>query len=302
MKDIKKIFAIEIVFLLLIIAVDVVVVARENESRPLVSPIPERILGINVEGPAATLNEQEITRGGVWPKIAALSPSPTPSETSNPQRTLSKNSYSVAVFGDSMEDTMGTNLDYLNTSLRKKYPGVNFSFYNYGIGSQNVDDGLNRVCQKFDYKDRHYPSLCDLKPDVLIVGSFAYNPFSPYDRNRHWLRLANLVEGLRNVSGNIYLLAEIAPLKQNFGLGPAGINWQRDAAVQQSVHINEQLKNAVGLAGSLGIPLIDAYDATINVISQEGNRGYVNPGDGIHPSVSGHIFMADLMADKISIQ
>ena len=300
MKDIKKIFVIEVIVLLFLIMADTAVMVKENNSKPLMSPIPERILGINIEGPAATLDLQGKTRGGEWPKIDVTQSVPV--EINTPSKLLSKNSYSVAVFGDSMEDTMGTNLDYLNASLRKKYPGISFSFYNYGIGSQNVDDGLNRVCQKFDYKDRHYPSLCDLKPDVLIVGSFAYNPFSPYDRNRHWLRLANLVEDLKGISGNIYLLAEIAPLKQNFGLGPVGIDWQRDAAIQQSMHINEQLKNAVGLAGSLGVPLIDAYDATINAISQEGNKEYVNPGDGIHPSVSGHIFMADLMANKILIQ
>lgn len=220
---------------------------------------------------------------------------PTVIPTIEPTTNLTKSSYTIAIFGDSMEDTMGDNLEYLSQSLKNKYPQTSFHFYNYGIGAENVEAGIARLSQELHYQSRNYPSLTSLKPDILIIGSFAYNPFAPYDRDRHWLKLSELVQNAKNISAKVYILAEIAPLRSNFGQGPNGVNWPADVAYTHSGHIIEQLENAVGLSRSLNVPLINAF------YPSRDTTGYVNPSDGIHPSVSGHQFTADIITQTIQL-
>src|SRR3989344_7760281 len=121
-----------------------------------------------------------------------LKPSPILSEASASAR-LSKSAYTIAIFGDSMADTMGENLEYLQKSLKSKYSRTSFNLYNYGIGGQNVADGLARFGSAFSYQSRSYPPITQIKADVIIVGSFAYNPFASHDKQRHLELLARLV-------------------------------------------------------------------------------------------------------------
>lgn len=224
-------------------------------------------------------------------------PSPLPTQQITPTKipipTLPKSEYSIAIIGDSMVDTMGERLEYLEKELKKKYPQTNFKLYNYGIGSETVEMGLNRLDKEFNYQDRHYPALSQVKPDILIVASFAYNPFFPYDRNKHWLLLASLIEKAKTISPQVYTLAEIAPVGSKFGQGPHGVNWSQDTALTHSNRIIEQLENIIGLSRNLNVTLIDAFYPSQNSNSAYGKKEYVNSDDGIHPSVTGHQFMAE---------
>ncbi len=220
---------------------------------------------------------------------------PSPIPTSVPEKSHVKNAYSIAVYGDSMVDTMGERLEYLEHSLKRLYPNVNFTLYNYGIGAQHVETGLGRWNSRLDYQDRHYPSIVEVKLDIIIIGSFAYNPFSPYDRDRHWIGLTKLVQQAQTLSPNVYMLTEIAPLRSNFGKGPMGVNYDTDTAYTHSGWIVEQLENVIGLSKALHVPLIDVFDAS------KGHPEYTNPSDGIHPSVSGHEFTADIIANSIEL-
>lgn len=213
-----------------------------------------------------------------------------------------KTSYSIAIYGDSMVDTMGEQLEHLQTSLKKRYPNIIFHYYNYGIGSQNAEEGLKRFHQAFDYKTRHFPAISSLKPDIIIIGSFAYNPPFPYDRDKHWNGLKELLKLAKNTEADVYMLAEIAPLKSGFGKGPNGVNWPEPQAKEHSQHITELLENAVYIAQDhLKIPLINVYFQTA-IDGKFGNKNYVNPSDGIHPSVAGHQLMAEMIAAKIKLR
>lgn len=222
--------------------------------------------------------------------------SPTPTPTPKP----AKNKYIIALFGDSMIDTMGENSEYLQKSLNKRYPEVRFNLYNYGIGGQNVSLGLARFDKPFSNRDRNYPPISELNADIIIIGSFAYNPFSPHNRDKHWLTLTKLVDEAKKTGVGVYLLAEIAPLKIGFGRGPNGINWPENLAREQARHIVEQLENTVALAETLEVPLIDAFSQS-QVDGKFGNPNYVDSHDGIHPSKLGHMFMADLIAETLKL-
>lgn len=222
-----------------------------------------------------------------------ITPTPIPLPSPEPTRTPRQKSYKIAVFGDSMIDTMGGDLSYLKDALVKKYRSTKFELYNYGQGAQNVEEGLQRFSKPFSYDGRNYPSISQLGADIIIIGSFAYNPFSPHDRDRHWLTLTKLVEETKKTGADVYMLAEIAPLRADFGKGPNGVNWSYPTTFEHSERIIQHLENSVALAEILNVNLINIFEKSIVSNQKEGKREYVNPSDGIHPSVEGNKFTAD---------
>jgi len=234
------------------------------------------------------------------PPIQAVSAIPTPVL---PLPTPLKKSYKIAVFGDSMVDTMGEVMEYLEHSLKARYPTTQFTLYNYGQGSQNVEDGLSRFYNEFNYKDRHYPSLVAVQPDILIIGSFAYNPFSPNDQELYKKLYKKLLLRSRNIANDVYMLTEIAPLRSEFGQGPNGVNWDVPTSYEHSGWIVSGLENSLLVAKELDIPTINVFQLTLlNPQTKEGMKKYVNPSDGIHPSVAGHEFIADTIASTILLR
>lgn len=243
--------------------------------------------------------------------IPTSTPSPTPLptgvpadiETSSPTPVKTKKeSYTIAVYGDSMVDTMGENMEYLTIVLKNKYPKTEFKLYNYGIGSENVADGINRFSDIFNYQTRHYPSLPSLKPDIIILGSFAYNPYFPYDRKKYSTDLTQLLKKVKKITSDVYLLAEIAPLKKNFGVGKNGVNWPSDKAYEHATQIIDNLETAKEVAKILDTPIIDVFSQTQINAEKEGDKKYVNPDDGIHPSVEGHQFTAEKISEALKLQ
>lgn len=224
----------------------------------------------------------------------------TPEPTAYPQPP--RKEYSIAIYGDSMVDTMGERLEYLEHELLERYPETSFRLYNYGVGSQNIHDGLERWNKPLRHMDRSYPAITELKPDIIIVGSFAYNVLVPHDRNAHWLGYTELVQRAQRQSSQVYMLAEIAPMRRGFGFGPNGVNWEPSTAWSHTEKIIEQLENVLGLSRTLQVPLIDAYTPSLQEGAKEGKRELVNPSDNIHPSVEGHKFIAKIIADVIELR
>ncbi len=239
------------------------------------------------------------------------SPNPSASQSATPKATPATNSaitlkqpnkasYTIAAFGDSMVDTMGENLDYLEKNLKTKYPKTTFKMYNYGIGSQNIVEGSNRFHNPFSYKTRNYPPIDQINPDIIILGSFSYNPLTPHDRTIHKQKLESLINEARQTKAQVYVLAEIAPLRSGFGRGPGGIDWQEEMIQTQVEHILEQLDDTVSTANSQNVYLINAYKAS-RTDGRYGNRIYVSSHDGIHPSIEGQIFVANQIGSILKL-
>lgn len=236
--------------------------------------------------------------------ISTSTPKPTviptkiPTKTPTPTLTLKKNSYAIALYGDSMIDTMYEHQNALLSYFKKKYPQVSFTVYNYGIGGENAEKGLSRFDNSFSNRERVYPPVSQIQADVFIIGTFAYNPFDPHDKNKHYLLLKQLLQKAKTVSGAVYLLAEIAPLKTGFGKGERGVNWPENVAYEHSLRIIEQLEGGIAAAKTEGVPIIDVYHLSQQE-GQFGNPVYVNSGDGIHPSSEGHALTAETIAKTI---
>jgi lysophospholipase L1-like esterase len=206
--------------------------------------------------------------------------------------------FTIAIFGDSMVDTMGTGLPYLDNFLKNYYPQSSFKLLNYGIGAENVVAAQQRFGGSFSYKDRNYPSVLSSNADIFIIGSFAYNPIDNTDEYENSLR--NILSQFLTTGKKVYFLATIAPLKSQFGVGPGGINWPPDTAWTHATKIQEHMERGIKVAQSLGVPVIDCYHATLNA-NGEGVATHVNSHDGIHPSISGHNYIAGQIAGFIQI-
>lgn len=201
-----------------------------------------------------------------------------------------KSFYTIAIFGDSMVQTMGESLPYLQKELTKKYPQIKFQLYNFGVGSENIGQGLDRFPKTFQ----------SLRPDILIIGSFAYNPYYPYDREKYVYNLTQLLTKAKEITPNTYLFVEIAPLKRGFGQGNQGVNWPADLAYEHATQIIAHLAGAKEIAGVLQIPVIDVFSKTWINKELEGNKKYVNTSDGIHPSVAGHQLTAETIVSSLN--
>lgn len=240
-----------------------------------------------------TFAPQTPTREVSWPQIDT-----SPISTLSAQASTVSGHFKIALFGDSMIDTMG-DLSLLHASLKNRFPTVSFTLYNFGQGGQTVDEGLARFSSPFSYQGRTYPALSGLDPDIIILGSFAYNLKFPYDRNTHWQTFAALVEAAQKASSKVYLLAEIAPLYDNFASGTT--DWITQTRREHAQMVKEQLENAIGIASTLKVPLIDVYSLTKNSTGF-GSYEYTRRDDGIHPNTVGHLLTATIIAEQLVLE
>lgn len=210
-----------------------------------------------------------------------------------------KSTYKIVLYGDSMVDVFGSRMAEIENALKKKYPKTVFILYNYGIGAENVDQAVERFDQPFSSSGRQYLPLPVVNPDIIIVGSYAYNPFDPYDRDRHWLGLSKLVQKAKATGADTYLLADLAPLRSEFGRGVGGPNWDNVTAYERSGQVIQQLENAVGIAKNENVLLIDAFEKSTVTNRGDGKREYISAQDNIHPSEKGRSFIGDLIANTL---
>lgn len=249
--------------------------------------------------PAAPLDAAAATSQEV---VGQKDTNTTENATSNEDSKSTKKSYIIALYGDSMLDVLGDETAYFEQKLKEKHKDVSFAFYNYSMGAQNVEDGLLRFDEPFEYRTRAYQPIDRLVPDVILLGSFAYNPFAPHDRDKHWLTYAKLIEEAKRLGSQVYVVAEIAPLRYDFGNGPQGVNWERAVAYEHSGKIIQQLENALGLARNFNVDYVDTFTPSIaNDGRKEGKPEYVSSLDGIHPSKEGSHFMIDLIVKTIKL-
>ncbi|MFC1647214.1 SGNH/GDSL hydrolase family protein [Patescibacteria group bacterium] len=229
------------------------------------------------------------------------------SENSTSSNTLPRNqvqskSIKIAMLGDSMVDTLGPGLPHLESELQKIYPTVNFSLFNHGVGATNIDYGLQRIANDYTYLGTNITSLVSNNPDIVIIESFAYNPFS-YDEgalDHHWLSLAKAVDSINNhlPNASIMIASTIAPNNTVFGDGAPSVFFSAEDKRARTNNINKYLDNAVKFALSQNLPLANAYTPSIGP-SGTGKLEYINAGDHIHYSDSGRIFFSQIIAQTI---
>jgi len=214
-------------------------------------------------------------------------------------RRANKSAVTIALLGDSMMDTMGPDAPALKDILSKTFPGTQFTIKNYGVGGTNIDYGIERITNAYTYLGNSIPALSSIRPDIVVIESFGYNPFS-FDIgaiDKHWLALAKAVDTVRATIPNVRIVigSTIAPNWNVFGDGAPGVAFGAEDKKQRVANIKRYLENAVKFAKSQNLPLADAYHPSLDS-SGNGKLTYINPGDHIHYSDAGR----QLFAQKIT--
>jgi len=276
-------------------------------AETILSPVPEDVLSSFGSIVISTTTEAfpDVSFGDIMitptPTVTPT-PSLTPTPSPIPTRTARKQSFTIALLGDSMVDTLGSDLGILKQMLSKTYPSVGFTMKNYGVGATNIDFGIERITNGYTYLGNPMPALVSQNPDVVVIESFGYNPFS-FDEgaiDKHWLALGKAVSTLQSALPNVRIVigATIAPNASVFGDGASGLSFDPIAKSQKVTVIKKYLENAVNFAKSQGLPLADAYHPSLDG-SGNGKIAYINPGDHIHYSDAGRNFFSQKIAGAI---
>lgn len=206
----------------------------------------------------------------------------------------------VAVLGDSMVDTLQKDLPQLKVLLTQAFPNFKFNLLNYGVGATNIEDGYNRLTNAYDYLGTHHPALVTTSPDIVVIESFAYNPWSnsASDLDRQWHTLTKILDTLKaNLpKTKIVLAATIAPNSDIFGDGV--LNWNPTDKRNKAATIRSYLQNIINFASSAKLPLADAYHASLDS-NNEGDPHFINASDHLHPSGDGGYLFSQKIVDAI---
>ena len=235
--------------------------------------------------------------------LLTISPTPLPSSTPAViYRKTKKPTMTISIVGDSMVDTLGPEVGGLRNKLRATYPSTEFTVINHGVGAENIDSGLHRLTNGYTYLGNPRPSVVSQRPDVIIIESFSYNPYSfeAGALTKHWLQLALMVDTIKRElpETKIMIAATIAPNWNVFGDGAPFINFSAEGKKQKVETIKSYIDNAVKFAKSQNLPLANAFHPTLDSTGN-GKLGYINGSDHIHYSDSGRSYMASILSSAI---
>jgi hypothetical protein len=285
------------------------VVSLVFAAETIISPFPGYMQFVDSSPNKPAVSFSELKGPTPTPKARALTPAALPSltvplltpaptsktATHKPQKAR----YTIALLGDSMIDTLGPDVPHLKSKLMKTYPGVTFTMLNFGVGATNIDYGIERLTNPYLYLGNPMPSLLSQKPDIVVVESFGYNPYSIDTGaiDRHWLSLADIVHRIKEQlpGTKIVIASTIAPNSRVFGDGAPGLSFDDNEKRQRTETIKKYLESTVRFARSEKLPLADIYHASVDKFG-EGKLMYINSGDHIHYSDAGR----ELFAQKVT--
>ena len=209
----------------------------------------------------------------------------------------------VAMLGDSMIDVLWESLPQLRTALEKYFPDTKLNLYNFGVGASNIEYASFRLTQGYQYMGKSFPSVLSIKPDVLVLESFAYNNFGDNQKglDKQWLLIAEIIEKTKRISPKtkIVLASTIAPNSAVYGDGIDGIDWPLDQKKTRATTVKKYLENMINFAVSQGYPLADAYHSSMDV-NGEGKLEYISASDNLHLSGPGGVLFCNKVAETIS--
>jgi hypothetical protein len=207
----------------------------------------------------------------------------------------------IAMLGDSMTDTAGLDCKELKLQLDQYYPGLQFELLNYGVGGTRAGYGLWRLTHEYEFRNTKFAPLVEIKPDIVLLESFAYNNGSDGDfpggiehfRDMHQQIVTTLRE---KTSAEIVFVVTIAPdperfleSVQNFVFTPSSV--LRRMAEDRVKYLQEGLK----IAAELDLPVVNVYQATLDAAAGGVPLGtFIDQKDWIHPNAEGHRLTASL--------
>lgn len=224
------------------------------------------------------------------------------SQQPTPTRSPASQKIKIAILGDSMVDTLGPSVPAVKELLEQTYPNTTVDVLNYGVGGTNIDYGIERITSDYEYLGKKIPSLASQQPDIVVIESFAYNPYSFEEGalNTHWLALAKAVDTVQSTipKAKIIIAATIAPNSELFTQGVPELHFTASERIQKTDTIRNYLESTIRFATGEQLPLADAYTPSLDA-DGNGNVAFIHPGDHIHPSDEGKILFATSILQAI---
>ncbi len=242
------------------------------------------------------------TTGFSNPEVLGTSTTLTPTTTISPSISSDDKPVTIAVLGDSMIDTLGPGIPALKQALKEYFPKKTFNVLNYGVGSRDVEYGLYRLTNNYEYLGNHVENLISKHPDIVVIESFAYNNYGNSQKgiDRHWLAMGAITTTLqqRLPQVKIVIATTIAPNSIVYGNGIKDLHLSAMDKIERSNTTKLYLQNAINFASSQGFPLADAYHPSMT--GNDGRREYISSVDNLHPSASGATLFTNLVAETIA--
>jgi len=231
------------------------------------------------------------------------SPEPTPYQTYSAPEIETKEVYIIALLGDSMMEALGPLGGPFSEKLGNLYQNQDIIVDNYSVGSTNIlsiDERLRKELSSGQWSFKPLIQRDDI--DLIVVGSFAYNPLSHITDRKEALETQNkaLTDLMMTIEKEmpqtkVVFLSTIAPSKEFFG---KSLNLDPEKRLIQVQERKEYLANHIAFANKHSIPVIDVYHESLNE-NGDGNLEYINPDDFIHPSAVGVDVISSQMAEFI---
>ena len=214
--------------------------------------------------------------------------------------------FRIVATGDSMTDTAGEGCPALAAALAEAHPGRDFEILNQGVGGTRAGYGLWRLTHAYEFSGKLHPSLVSLKPDLVLLESFAYNNGSDGVQGDGLSHLRGMhrqiVDTIRtNTDAAIVFVVTIAPDREHFlETAPNFVNTPLSIRKWMAEDRERYLEAAVDLAGELGLPLANVYAATREAERLGTPLGrWIDPSDWIHPGPEGHALTAQVTVQTI---
>lgn len=225
---------------------------------------------------------------------------PTTNNTGELQENPNDRIRRIVLLGDSMIDTLGRDLPYLRSMLETKYPDKVFALYNYGHGATDLDQGCTRLTQETNYLNTRYPPILSIKPEIIVLESFAYNHWSSasYDLDRQWITLARCIDTIKKESPktHIILAATIAPNAKFPSDALRNLTNENQQEWVQTTHA--YLQNLLRFAQSEKYPVADAYTPSLDA-GGNGQSQFIDVTDHLHPSEAGKRLFSEKILETI---
>ncbi len=207
----------------------------------------------------------------------------------------------IAILGDSMIDTLGSDIPKLVKSLSNYYPTKNIKILNYGYGSSTLESSYTRIAENYNYRDKYFPSLISQSPDIIIIESFAYNNFgntqTGFDKKNGLLTQTINTIHEKLPKTKIMFAATISPNSVIFANNQSGSQFTSLEKIEKTNTIKKYLENHIKYASEKYIPIANTYSSTVS--NNDGMKQFIDTNDGIHPSTYGNEFFCDTLAKAL---
>lgn len=209
----------------------------------------------------------------------------------------------IAFLGDSLVDTLffGEKFWDLELLLKKEFPNQQFELLNYGVGSTDAELGLFRLTNDYEYKERgrSLPAIVTQKPDVIIIGDFAYNHWTDFsgDLERYRETIKKIISGAQEITNKVWLYLSMMPNKNLYVTGIPWLGWNEEKRVKEYETTRLYQSEFVKIISETKLPLIDCLQPSL--VNGDGNPKYISNVDFIHPSAAMRQLVANLVITQL---